>query len=257
MPDAPGFHLAFHAETRSAVVAFHQVGLAAGGKDNGAPGLRPIRRHRGMQSHSECHGRDVGQDRLQRPDSGNEFLKVQPIVQAAGNRSDGAGNKGKVVKFLMVMVALASVARGGEARTPLVTAADCWKVEAAALMGKCLADALPKAEAELDQQVAAAHQRFRKWAREDESKVRRVWINTAASELVKAQPAWRRYRDAHCASRDGFVTGNDHGMARVRCKLEMTTARIEEVMAYSGGSKVDEEIWRTVHTDAAVTPSRP
>ena len=41
VPITPGFHLAFSAEERSAVVAFHQAALAAGGKDNGAPGLRP------------------------------------------------------------------------------------------------------------------------------------------------------------------------------------------------------------------------
>ncbi|MBK8159701.1 MAG: VOC family protein [Rhodospirillaceae bacterium] len=34
-------HLAFVAETRAQVDAFHRAGLAAGGKDNGAPGLRP------------------------------------------------------------------------------------------------------------------------------------------------------------------------------------------------------------------------
>lgn len=34
-------HLAFVAETRAEVDAFHRAGLAAGGKDNGAPGLRP------------------------------------------------------------------------------------------------------------------------------------------------------------------------------------------------------------------------
>jgi len=33
-------HLAFVAETRAQVDAFHRAGLAAGGKDNGAPGLR-------------------------------------------------------------------------------------------------------------------------------------------------------------------------------------------------------------------------
>jgi catechol 2,3-dioxygenase-like lactoylglutathione lyase family enzyme len=33
-------HLAFIAETRAQVDAFHRAGLAAGGKDNGAPGLR-------------------------------------------------------------------------------------------------------------------------------------------------------------------------------------------------------------------------
>jgi predicted lactoylglutathione lyase len=34
-------HLAFTAETRRQVDAFHLAALEAGGKDNGAPGLRP------------------------------------------------------------------------------------------------------------------------------------------------------------------------------------------------------------------------
>ncbi|HKI98865.1 MAG TPA: VOC family protein [bacterium] len=34
-------HLAFACERRSTVDAFHAAALAAGGKDNGAPGLRP------------------------------------------------------------------------------------------------------------------------------------------------------------------------------------------------------------------------
>lgn len=35
----PG-HVAFHADDRAAVDAFHEAALAAGGTDNGAPGLR-------------------------------------------------------------------------------------------------------------------------------------------------------------------------------------------------------------------------
>ena len=34
-------HVAFVAANRAAVEAFHRAALAAGGKDNGAPGLRP------------------------------------------------------------------------------------------------------------------------------------------------------------------------------------------------------------------------
>ena len=34
-------HFAFTAKDRAAVRAFHQAALEAGGKDNGAPGLRP------------------------------------------------------------------------------------------------------------------------------------------------------------------------------------------------------------------------
>jgi catechol 2,3-dioxygenase-like lactoylglutathione lyase family enzyme len=38
---AAGQHVAFAATSRAAVDAFHRAGLAAGGRDNGAPGLRP------------------------------------------------------------------------------------------------------------------------------------------------------------------------------------------------------------------------
>lgn len=38
-PRAP-LHVAFASTTRSAVARFHQAGLEAGGKDNGAPGVR-------------------------------------------------------------------------------------------------------------------------------------------------------------------------------------------------------------------------
>lgn len=37
----PGFHIAFAAPGREAVDAFHRAALTAGGRDNGAPGLRP------------------------------------------------------------------------------------------------------------------------------------------------------------------------------------------------------------------------
>ena len=37
----PGRHYAFKARTRAEVDAFHEAAIAAGGKDNGAPGLRP------------------------------------------------------------------------------------------------------------------------------------------------------------------------------------------------------------------------
>ena len=37
----PGRHYAFTARSRAEVDAFHAAALAAGGRDNGAPGLRP------------------------------------------------------------------------------------------------------------------------------------------------------------------------------------------------------------------------
>ena len=38
---SPGFHVALGAPSRASVVAFHAAALAAGGTDNGPPGLRP------------------------------------------------------------------------------------------------------------------------------------------------------------------------------------------------------------------------
>lgn len=40
-PQRPPVHIAFVAETRAQVDAFHAAAIAAGGKDNGAPGPRP------------------------------------------------------------------------------------------------------------------------------------------------------------------------------------------------------------------------
>jgi catechol 2,3-dioxygenase-like lactoylglutathione lyase family enzyme len=40
-PRGSGIHVAFAASSRSQVDAFHAAALRAGGKDNGAPGLRP------------------------------------------------------------------------------------------------------------------------------------------------------------------------------------------------------------------------
>ncbi len=37
----PGRHVAFTARNRAEVDAFYQAAMAAGGRDNGAPGLRP------------------------------------------------------------------------------------------------------------------------------------------------------------------------------------------------------------------------
>ncbi len=37
----PGSHVCFSAPSREAVREFHRTGIAAGGKDNGSPGLRP------------------------------------------------------------------------------------------------------------------------------------------------------------------------------------------------------------------------
>ncbi|MBI2749679.1 MAG: VOC family protein [Burkholderiales bacterium] len=40
-PNKPPIHVAFRVASRSAVDAFYAAAIAAGGRDNGAPGLRP------------------------------------------------------------------------------------------------------------------------------------------------------------------------------------------------------------------------
>lgn len=40
-PNTPRIHIAFRAESRAAVDAFYAAAIAAGGRDNGAPGVRP------------------------------------------------------------------------------------------------------------------------------------------------------------------------------------------------------------------------
>jgi catechol 2,3-dioxygenase-like lactoylglutathione lyase family enzyme len=40
-PNAPPVHVAFRVANRALVDAFHQAAIAAGGRDNGAPGPRP------------------------------------------------------------------------------------------------------------------------------------------------------------------------------------------------------------------------
>ncbi len=40
LPAGQGFHLAFHAPSREAVVEFHAAAMASGGRDNGLPGVR-------------------------------------------------------------------------------------------------------------------------------------------------------------------------------------------------------------------------
>ena len=40
-PNAPRIHIAFRADDHAQVDAFYKAAIAAGGKDNGPPGLRP------------------------------------------------------------------------------------------------------------------------------------------------------------------------------------------------------------------------
>ncbi len=40
-PNVPPVHIAFHAANRAQVDAFYKAAIAAGGRDHGAPGLRP------------------------------------------------------------------------------------------------------------------------------------------------------------------------------------------------------------------------
>ncbi len=136
---------------------------------------------------------------------------------------------------LALLLTAASAALGGEADGVLTSATDCWKAASSAEVRSCFSASLPKVEVELERRVSEAHRQFTTAANVEDSKLRRAWLSTAASELLKAQQSWQRYRDAHCASLNGSITGNDHGSAEVRCKVELTIGRIREIAAYSGG----------------------
>ena len=67
-----GTHVAFTAESRAQVDAFYEAALAAGGRDNGAPGLRPnygptyyaafVHDPDGINIEAVCH-KDLAEDR--------------------------------------------------------------------------------------------------------------------------------------------------------------------------------------------------
>lgn len=67
----PPVHFAFSAATRTDVAAFHAAALAAGGTDNGAPGLRP-------QYHPEYYGAFVLD-----PDGNN----IEAVCHAPGSET--------------------------------------------------------------------------------------------------------------------------------------------------------------------------
>jgi catechol 2,3-dioxygenase-like lactoylglutathione lyase family enzyme len=68
-PNVPPIHVAFRADTRAQVDAFHKAGMAAGGRDNGAPGIRThyhpnyygafVLDPDGHNIEAVCHGSDV------------------------------------------------------------------------------------------------------------------------------------------------------------------------------------------------------
>ena len=69
VPNVPPIHIAFRAESRREVDAFHRAALAAGGRDNGAPGLRP-------QYPKACLG-----------DSGGEIVEIQRVTATPGQQN--------------------------------------------------------------------------------------------------------------------------------------------------------------------------
>jgi catechol 2,3-dioxygenase-like lactoylglutathione lyase family enzyme len=69
-PNTPRVHVAFTATSRALVDAFYKAALAAGGRDNGAPGLRP-------HYHPDYYGAFVLD-----PDGHN----IEAVCHAAGGR---------------------------------------------------------------------------------------------------------------------------------------------------------------------------
>jgi catechol 2,3-dioxygenase-like lactoylglutathione lyase family enzyme len=68
-PNVPPIHMAFRADSRTQVDGFYRAAMAAGGRDNGAPGLRP-------QYHPDYYGAFVLD-----PDGHN----IEAVCHSAGN----------------------------------------------------------------------------------------------------------------------------------------------------------------------------
>ena len=84
-PTSP-LHLAFHSESRAPVDAFHAAALAAGAKDNGAPGLRP-------DYHPSYYAAFVID-----PDGRNVEMVCHAAEAPAGAKARGKGKKAPAAK---------------------------------------------------------------------------------------------------------------------------------------------------------------
>jgi len=77
-PNRPPLHVAFRASARAQVDAFHAAALRAGGRDNGAPGLRP-------HYHANYYGAFVLD-----PDGHNiEVVSHEPVSASPGGTRAG------------------------------------------------------------------------------------------------------------------------------------------------------------------------
>jgi catechol 2,3-dioxygenase-like lactoylglutathione lyase family enzyme len=72
-PNRPPLHVAFRVDTRALVDAFYQAALAAGGRDNGAPGARP-------HYHADYYGAFV----LDLDDHNIEVVCHEPAAASSG-----------------------------------------------------------------------------------------------------------------------------------------------------------------------------
>jgi catechol 2,3-dioxygenase-like lactoylglutathione lyase family enzyme len=94
---SPRVHLAFRAETREQVDAFHAAAIAAGATDNGPPGLRPL-------YHEHYYGAfvlDADGHNIEVVCHANPAAKVAetaPAKRAAPRRRSAAGKKAAAVR---------------------------------------------------------------------------------------------------------------------------------------------------------------
>ena len=82
----PGLHIAFEARSRALVDAFHAAALAAGGTDNGAPGLRP-EYHPGTTAPSSTTRTATTWKPPATTPMADTLLRCHPIVRCRAGRS--------------------------------------------------------------------------------------------------------------------------------------------------------------------------
>jgi catechol 2,3-dioxygenase-like lactoylglutathione lyase family enzyme len=74
-PLEPRIHIAFRAHSRESVDAFHRAALAAGGTDNGAPGIR-LSRARGLKVAARQHVEFNGHEKQQAATQKNTLCRL-------------------------------------------------------------------------------------------------------------------------------------------------------------------------------------
>jgi uncharacterized protein YecT (DUF1311 family) len=70
----------------------------------------------------------------------------------------------------------------------------------------------------------------------DSSELFAYELESAISNLERAQASWKSYRDAHCEMMgELYLNGSGRAAGEAQCFIDLTTERIRELDVYGGG----------------------